>query len=136
MIALKRKVLYFETDKMGIVHHSNYIRYFEEGSMYFFDRVGYNFRKMEDTGIQRPVVSIEAKYVEPLMFDDEFEIRTYVDDYSAATFTFNYEIVKDGRICAKGKTKHCFTRDDRPVNLKKSYPEFLMKLEEHKGGKQ
>ncbi len=132
MISLRRKVLYFETDKMGIVHHSNYIRYFEEGSMEFFDRIGYNFRKMEDTGIQRPVVSVEATYKEPLLFDDEFEIRIYVEEYTAATFTFYYEIVKDGALCAKGKTKHCFTKDDRPVNLKKSYADFLGKLEEHK----
>ena len=132
MISCKRKVQYYETDKMGIVHHSNYIRFFEEGCMNFFDKIGYNFREIEETGITRPVVSVEAKYMEPLRFDDEFEVRTYVEEYTAATFTFYYEVVNSDKVCAKGRTKHCFMLDGRPVNLKKAYPDFLNRLEEHK----
>ncbi len=135
MITYDRKVLYFETDKMGIVHHSNYIRYFEEASMNFFDRIGYNFREMEDQGIQRPVVSVEARYISPLEFDDAFQIRTWVEECRAATFTFYYEICKGERLAVSGRSTHCFTRDGRPVNIRKAMPDFAAQLEKHLRGK-
>ena len=58
----KHKVHYYETDRMGFTHHSNYIRWMEEARIDFFDRLGWSYRKFEDEGIISPVTAIECKY--------------------------------------------------------------------------
>ena len=50
-----RKVQYYETDRMGIVHHSNYIRWFEEARIFYMEKMGYSYSEMEKTGIMIPV---------------------------------------------------------------------------------
>ena len=57
-----RKVNYYETDKMGITHHSNYVRYMEEARLHFLDELGWSFDKLEDEGISSPVISISCNY--------------------------------------------------------------------------
>ena len=56
-LAYKRQVNYYETDKMGIVHHSNYIRFFEEARIDFLDKIGLNYKKIEDMGLIMPVIN-------------------------------------------------------------------------------
>ena len=57
-----RKVYYYETDRMGIVHHSNYIRWFEESRIYFLEKAGFPYEKMEETGVMIPVLSAACEY--------------------------------------------------------------------------
>ena len=69
---------YYETDQMGIIHHSNYIRFFEEARLDMMDQFDLNYRKMEDMGIIIPVMSVDCKYIVPLCFDDEVQIHTKI----------------------------------------------------------
>lgn len=133
MISYSREVFYYETDKMGIVHHSNYVRYLEEARIHAMDFLGYNFKSIEDTGLVSPVVSVSVRYIHPLRFGDTFEVRVFAGRISAAQFGMEYEIWCDDLLCAKGESSHCFTGEGgRPVNIRKRLGGFVDALREHK----
>ena len=127
------KVKYYETDKMGITHHSNYIRWMEEARIDFLDKIGFSFSKLEKDGIISPVIRAECDYKSPTTFDDEVEISVAVVDFGGVKLTLKYEMTnkKTGETVAVGTTKHCFTnKDGKPIILKKSFPDFDKKIRE------
>ena len=75
----EHKVQYYETDKMGIVHHSNYIRWMEEARIDFLDQIGWNYKVMEDEGIISPVTGVESKYKQNTSFGDVISIEVGVE---------------------------------------------------------
>ncbi len=119
-----RKVFYYETDKMGIAHHSNYIRWFEEARTMLIERAGLPFETVEEEGLMCPVLSAECEYLIPFRFDERFIIRAYIPDFGKIRFTVTYEVYgEDGRLHAKGLTTHCFVDTDlKPVRIKNSHP--------------
>ena len=72
---------YYETDRMGIIHHSNYIRWMEEARNDFLSKIGYSYSRMESEGITSPVVSVSCEYRSPVRFDDAVEIKTSLSGY-------------------------------------------------------
>lgn len=123
----KRKVFYYETDQMGIVHHSNYIRWFEEARIDYMEEMGIGYDKMEEQGILSPVLSVEASYLRMLHFGDCMTIETWVKEYNGIKLTMAYEVISDktGKVHCKGSSKHCFLdRTGRPLSLKQSSPQF------------
>ena len=70
-----RKINYYETDKMGITHHSNYIRFMEEARISFLEQIGCGYEKWERDGIVSPVIGIECDYKRPTTFGDEIRIE-------------------------------------------------------------
>ena len=75
------KVQYYETDKMGVVHHSNYIRWMEEARVAFLDEIGYGYVRLEADGIISPVTGIECQYKRPVRFGDAVMIRVTIAEY-------------------------------------------------------
>ena len=126
MFTYSRKAQYHETDKMGIIHHSNYVKWMEETRVAFMDSIGYSFRRMEQTGIASPVVGITVDYKKPVEFDDDVEVRFSILKYSGAVLELGYEFfnVTKGEICTTATSKHYFVKDGRIVSLKKVLPEF------------
>ena len=86
------EVRYYETDQMGIVHHSNYIRYFECGRMAMLNEVGLPMHKIEEMGIVLPIVSVECRYKLPAKLGDTLRVITIVDEQPRARFTVKTEI--------------------------------------------
>ena len=78
----ERGVYYYETDKMGIMHHSNYIRIFEETRIFFLEQGGLPFPEIEKRGILMPVVSVECSYHNPLRFGDRFTVDLKITKFS------------------------------------------------------
>lgn len=118
-----RRINYYETDMMSIVHHSNYIRFFEEARCDFMEQIGCNVKKLEDKGVSVAVVDAYAKYIIPLKFDDKVYITTKLTKMSAAKMEFEYEIrFADSDILATvGKTSHCcVNRSNKPMPIKKA----------------
>ena len=135
----KRKVFYYETDQMGIVHHSNYIRWFEEARIDYMEQMGLGYDKMEEQGIVSPVLSVEASYLRMLRFGDSVTIESWIKEYNGIKLTVAYEVVSDktGKVHCKGSSKHCFLDSSGiPLSLKQSCPQihelFLKGLQEHK----
>ena len=117
---------YYETDQMVIIHHSNYIRWFEEARIDYMDQIGLTYKKMEDEGIISPVLEVNCQYLNMMYFDDLATIKVSVTDYTGVRFAFKYEIYnQNNKLCTTGTSRHCFmTRDGRPVSLKRAKPEF------------
>lgn len=136
------KVQYYETDQMGIVHHSNYIRWFEEARTDFMEQMGLGYEQMEEQGILSPVLSVEADYLRMVHFGEIVTIETYIKEYNGIKLTVGYEIFSDrtDMVHCRGTSKHCFiNRDGRPLSLKQACIEFHNMfnkgLEDHKKNK-
>ena len=121
------KVRYYETDKMGITHHSNYVRWMEEARIDYLDRIGLSLKALEAAGIASPVVSIECEYKAPTTFDDSVAICVEVKEFRGVKLVLGYTMTNadDGTTVMLGESAHCFVnRDGRPIALKKQFPEL------------
>lgn len=130
-IKYDRNINYYETDQMGIVHHSNYIRFFEEARLYLMKQVGMDYCGLEEMGIIIPVTFAECKYLVPLRFEDEVEIVTRMTKYDGIKMEVSYEIYlkRTNQLCTRGKTGHCFlNRDLKPIRMKREFPDLFAKL--------
>lgn len=132
----ERKVYYYETDKMGIMHHSNYIRIFEETRVAYLQQAGMPFEDIEAKGLMMPVLSVECKYRRPLVFDEPFAVYAKIVKFNGATLNMEYRIFsrKSRDLCAEGTSSHCFTdMDMKPVRTKHSHPEVYQLFAEYLG---
>lgn len=122
----ERKVYYYETDKMGIMHHSNYIRIFEESRVDFMEKAGMPFEKIEELGLMMPVLSVSCKFLYPLRFDEPFEVYPAVTKFTGVRLEVSYTVksLVSGKICAEGSSSHCFTNTElKPIGIKKAFPD-------------
>lgn len=127
MNGYKRKIQYHETDKMGVAHHSNYIKWMEEARVDLLDRIGYGYDKLEEDGIISPVLSVECDYKHPCTFGDELEITPEILEFKGVRLVIGYEFknTATGAVVAAGKSSHCFlTPSGKPVALKRQFPEL------------
>lgn len=116
------KVRYKETDQMGIVHHSNYYPWFEEGRTDFLDSLGRSYGQMEKDGLLLPLLESHCVYKKPARYEDRLIIRTYVKEIKGVRITFGYKVLKqdDRVLLAEGYTMHAFVNKDmKPINIKK-----------------
>lgn len=117
-------VKYYECDRMGITHHSNYVRFMEEARIDWMDRLGYGFERMEAEGVVSPVMEIEVAYKHPTTFKDDIAITVCVAEMSALKLSFAYEMRVGEILVCTAKSKHCFLENGRPVSLEKRFPEL------------
>lgn len=123
----KHKVQYYETDQMGVVHHSNYIRWFEEARVEFMEWCDMGYAKMEEEGIMSPVLEANAKYLKMVKFGESVLIRTTIEEYDGIRLTVSYEIFNEEtkEMCCTGYTKHCFLGENgKLVSLKRANEDF------------
>lgn len=127
METYKHKVQYYETDKMGVTHHFNYIKWMEEARVDWLEKVGWGIPKLEKLGMLPPVVDIQCKYIKSTYFNDEIEIKVTLQEYRGVKLVVGYEMIntRTGDLVATAKSKHCFTNvEGKPIIIKKQYPEF------------
>ncbi len=89
-----QRVNYVDTDKMGIMHNSNYFRFFEIGRNELMRNLGLSYKEIEDRGIMMPMVEQGCKYICPAYYDDEIIIRTTVKETPKAKIRFDYELIR------------------------------------------
>ena len=121
------KVNYYETDKMGITHHSNYIRFMEEARMNYLSEIGYPMTRLEEEGITSPVVSVTCEYRHPSTYSDEIEIEVALEKYTGVKLFLSYTMrnSKTNEIVATASSTHCFIDENgRPIAVRKRAPEF------------
>lgn len=131
----KLTVRYVETDKMGIVHHSNYYPWFELARGDFIKKIGMKYSEMESLGIMMPLVESYCKYYEGAKYEDEIVIETSIEKITPVKVIFNYNVIRelDGKLLAKGKTTQTFIdKDFKIVNLKKKHSDLWEKMEQLK----
>ena len=117
MIIYERTPHYYETDQMKIVHHSNYIRWFEEARIAYLDAVGMRFADQEATGIVCPVLTVDVQYHQMVRFGDTVEIETRLDVYNGLRAGFSYKVRNKatGTLCCTGTSTHCFLDPDGKI---------------------
>ena len=128
-VVYKRRNNYYETDQMGIIHHSNYIRFFEEARLYMMKEFDLDYAGLEEMGIIIPVMSVDCKYIKPLHYDEQIDIYTKITKFDGIKMDVEYEIYRDGELCTTGKSGHCFLdKQLKPFRMKKLYPDLYEKL--------
>ena len=117
-------VKYYECDRMGVTHHSNYIRFMEEARIDWMDRLGYGFERMEAEGVVSPVVSISCSYKHSTTFKDVIEIELTVAEISTLKISFAYTMKCGGKTVCTATSTHCFLENGRPVVLQDRFPQL------------
>lgn len=126
---------YYETDQMGIIHHSNYIKWMEEARMDFMEQIGLSYKQMEEMEIISPVLSVEVEYRSMVHFDDTVVIETRLIKYNGIKMEVEYQMYdkETGELRTTARSSHCFlNRAGKPISLKRSYPEIDTKFFEMK----
>ena len=103
------RVRYAETDKMGVVYHSNFIIWFEIGRVEMLRQLGFRYRDMErEDDCHIAVADVRVRFKAPARYDDEILIRTRLKNVRDSLLHFGYEIVRaeDGVLLAEGETTH------------------------------
>ena len=128
-------VQYYETDAMQIVHHSNYIRWFEEARTWWLSEKVMSYHKLEDMGLMMPILSLNAKYQEMMRFGDVASIRLEVTKLSPVKVVISYQVYnkESEALCVTGDSVLGFLDKEtgKPVSVKKSYPELYEALGLH-----
>jgi len=138
MYEYSRAVFYYETDQMGVVHHSNYIRWVEEARTEFFDEMDLAYTVTESCGVMSPVTDINLKFKLSARFGDRFTVRLRMTQYTGVRFRIKYTVLnQNGETLVEGESGHAFINSEhKPVSLSRKIPQRheLMKalLEKHK----
>lgn len=123
----KVNVRYAETDKMGVVYHSNYLVWFEVARTDFIYNAGFSYADMEKDGIISPVTDVQVKYKNAVTYPETVTIKTWISDYSKLRTVYRYEVIKeDGSIAATGETTHVVLKQgsSKPLRLDRYFPEW------------
>ena len=128
------RVHYYETDRMGVTHHSNYIRMMEEARVDFMEQLGWPYARMEELGVMSPVTAVNLKYHAPTTFDDRVEVQVRVKAFDGVRLTIGYAMTKLGDApvtVLSGESEHVFLNaQGRFVRLKRELPDFHRLLTE------
>ncbi len=125
-------VQYYETDRMGITHHSNYIRWMEEARVDFLSQIGWDYARLEDMGIISPVINVNCDYKKTTTFADKVYIKVSVKEFKGVKLFLSYEMKnEDGVLVCTATSSHAFlTKEGKPIRVQKEYPDFYKTLSE------
>lgn len=120
----RHRVQYYETDRMGITHHSNYVRWMEEARMDFLAQIGWPYDRMEETGVISPVTEVSCRYLATTTFFDEISIAVTVEACTGVRLKLRYDMTDAaGRPVCLARSEHCFLgKNGRPLRLQKELP--------------
>lgn len=130
----KHKVQYYETDKQGVTHHSNYIRIMEETRIDAMEKMGFGYERMEAEGVFSPVIGVTCDYKSPTTFPDIIEVEISVAELGRLKTRFAYKMTSNGKVVCLGTSLHCFLNaNGRPVAIEDRFPEFYEALKKLRG---
>lgn len=122
-----RQAKYYETDQMAVVHHSNYIRWFEEARVDYLEQIGLGYDAIEAAGVYSPVLRVDCEYKSAVRFNETVEIYAALKHFNGIKMKIEYQVLDAGtqQIRAAGESEHCFVGTDfKPVSLKKDYQDM------------
>ncbi len=123
----RHNVKYYETDRMGITHHSNYVRWMEEARVEYLHHIGCDYGETESSGVISPVLSVSCEYKRTTAFGDDVDITVHANEFNGVRLKLEYEmkLAKSGELVCTAVSEHCFVEEGsfKPVNLKKRLPQ-------------
>jgi len=130
------RVPFADTDRMGIVYHTNYVKYFEVGRTEYLRELGFPYTQLEQQGIWLPVASVYCEYKSPAKYDDLLIVKTWAAKFKGATIVMAYKIYRKGteELLVKGETRHPVTDDHlKPIRLRNINEELYNAFREDAG---
>ena len=131
-----RKANFYETDQMGVIHHSNYIRWFEEARTDFLEQIGYPYSKINENGIDIAIINFYCECKAMVYFGDTVHIHISISEIKNMKMTVDYKVINaaTGEVCTLGKTQHFFYDNNKkaPVSLKKTLPDLYELFESYR----
>lgn len=128
------RITFADTDCMGIVYHTNYIKFFEIGRTEYLREIGHPYSQLEKDGIWLPVASVHCEYKSPARYDDLLTVHTWIETFKGATVVIAYEIYRKetDELLVRGNTKHPITdRNLKPIRLRNVKPELYDTIKEN-----
>ena len=127
MVRVEIRVIYGDTDQMGVVYYANYLRYFEAARNEFIRAKGLRYRDFEAAyGLLLPVAEAHVSYRTPARYDDLLAVEIALGEARRASAHFDYRILRDGEVVATGHTVHaCVDRAGRVQRMPKELLERL-----------
>ncbi len=122
-----RQAKYYETDQMAVIHHSNYIRWFEEARVDYLEQIGLGYDKIEAEGIYSPVLGVSCEYRASVRFNETVIIKVKLKAFNGIKMKLEYQVTdaQTKQLRATGLSEHCFVSTDfKPVSLKRNFPEM------------
>ena len=120
MFQARVRVIYGDTDQMGVVYYANYLRYFEFARSEFLRAHGRSYREMEAEGFGLPVVEATCRYLAPARYEDLLLVGIEVPAVTRVTLSFRYQVTREGEpgVLCSGSTVHaCLGKTGRPARL-------------------
>jgi len=124
----RRRVQFYETDAQGIVHHSNYFRYFEEARGDLLRSLGLPYSKLREEGYEVVLLSAFCEFKKPLFYDEEMLIKVSLSHIDRFTFSFDYQVCVEKKLRAVGNTKHCIIKNSKISSLPNIIRDVLRKV--------
>lgn len=125
-------IQYYETDMMGITHHSNYIRFMEEARIAYLKKIGLDYALLEQSGIISPILHVECNYMRSTTFGDCIETMVIPEEFTGVKIILRYEMKNQkNEVVAIGKSVNAFVdKQMKPLRLKRDYPKIYEILSE------
>ena len=126
------RVIFRDTDAMGVVYHTNYIHWFEVGRTELLRDIGFPYSELEKIPIWMPVAQVYCEYKSPARYDDLLEVATYISKLGKVSLTLSYEITRKstGELLVTGYTRHGVTDESmKPLHMGRHSPEFFATLQ-------
>jgi len=127
MIKISLRPCYADTDQMGFVHHSSYVRFYENSRWEAFRKMGLPYKQVEEQGILMPVIDMSLKFMKPAFYDDKLTIEVDIRQIGKTRLKFNYETYRsDAELISTASTTLAFIKkkNNKPCGI----PDFVQKI--------
>lgn len=121
------RVMYADTDQMGVMHHGSYVKYLEVARTELMRACGMAYAEMEKSGVMSPILDMNIKYIKPALYDEVLTVQTWVSNIKGSRIVFNYEIFNEDKLLTKAYTTLVFldAKTRRPSNIKDEFVEVI-----------
>jgi acyl-CoA thioester hydrolase len=112
------RVIFGDTDQMGVVYYANYLRYFESSRAHYWRALNRSYKDLEAWDVALPVVEASCNYKRPALYEDLLEIDVEVSELRGASMRFRYQVWRGAELLAEGMTRHAVVgKTGRPKAL-------------------
>jgi acyl-CoA thioester hydrolase len=113
------RVIFGDTDQMGVVYYANYLRYFESARADYWRHLGRSYKDLDAAGLALPVIEAHCNYKRPAHYEDLLDVEVAITEMRAVSMRFEYAVRRDGALLATGFTRHAVvsTRDGKPTPM-------------------
>jgi acyl-CoA thioester hydrolase len=126
------RVIFGDTDQMGVVYYANYLRYFESARAAYWRDCGKSYKDLVDWDVALPVVEAHCNYKRPAFYEDLLVVETEISEVRAASLRFAYRVLRGTDVLAEGYTRHAVIgKDGRPKALPPQMREAIPRIVSH-----